>query len=986
MVVCHYEFRTPERGCPAWAGPHVQNLSFPRLILFWAAFLVAATVLSRPGGALEAIPVPPELSAIDLTQIVNFQDDSEGRVQVETAPGPDGLVRRMEVRATAPERSQAWLVFALTNESDRQLDRLLVAPHHRLVGSGVFWPDLGRERIRTITPSQGFRPERLESTTDDVFLVTLDPGSTVTFVAEVTAPSVPRIVLWEPDAYEENLNSLTLFRGIVLGVSGLLALFLTTLFIVRGTAMFPAAAMLGWAIVAYLAVDFNLIDKVISVSPEDKQLYRASAEAIIATSLIVYLFAYLNLGRWHIRFVHISAVLVASTLTLLALAFADPPMASGISRVAIVLIGLSGMALIIYLAIRGSDRAVMLIPTWLLLLLWAYGAVLAVTGELDNDLVSAGIAGGLVLVVLLTGFTVMQHAFAGTALFHGHSTDNERKALALTGAGDMVWDWDVERDRIITSSETERLLGLSRGTLEGPAVKWLDHLHPSDRDGFRACLDTMVDQKKGRIAQDFRLRSRDGHYRYLNLRARPITNSDGDVMRCIGTLVDVTDMKTAQERLLHDAIHDNLTGLPNRDLFLDRLETALTRVRAEGGARPAILVLDVDRFRNVNESVGIAVGDSILLTVARRLARHLKPQDTLARLSGDQFAIILLSESTPKRIAAVADNVRRAFKSPITFGEREIFLTAAIGISVFDGKQSRAVDVLRDAELAMQYAKKLGGDRIEAFKPSMRQAGSDRLSLESGLRRAIERNEIKVFYQPIMRLDTGQIAGFEALLRWDHPRHGLLPPGDFISIAEETDMILDLGLFALERSARQLAEWQRIDPYFEFLFTSVNVSNRQIVRHDLINDIKAVLSRSDVSPGTLKLEVTESLVMDNPEYTAQVLTKVRDLGAGLALDDFGSGYSALSHLQRFPFDIIKVDKSFLQPNGSSARPLILRSIVSLAHDLGMEVVAEGAETTADAQELLTLGCEYAQGYYFGEPMTAVEARKLLNVPRSRARH
>jgi EAL domain-containing protein (putative c-di-GMP-specific phosphodiesterase class I) len=271
----------------------------------------------------------------------------------------------------------------------------------------------------------------------------------------------------------------------------------------------------------------------------------------------------------------------------------------------------------------------------------------------------------------------------------------------------------------------------------------------------------------------------------------------------------------------------------------------------------------------------------------------------------------------------------------------------------------------------------MGGNRIEVFRPSMRTLRSDRFGLEADLRHALDRGEIKVLFQPIVRLEDRTIAGFEALLRWNHPRLGRLGPAEFIPLAEENGTIVDLGIFALERTARELSAWQHaldVDPP---IFASVNVSSRQLLRHDLLHDVRAVLTRANVSPGTLKLELTESLVMENPEYAAQMLTRIRELGAGLSLDDFGTGYSSLAYLQRFPFDTIKIDQSFVRQNGKGARPVILRSIVTLAHDLGMEVVAEGVETESDAIELYQLGCEYAQGYAFGHPISTIEARKLV---------
>jgi len=570
----------------------------------------------------------------------------------------------------------------------------------------------------------------------------------------------------------------------------------------------------------------------------------------------------------------------------------------------------------------------------------------------------------------------MQHAFAG-GVTTGIVSDIERRALALTGAGDMIWDWDVSADKVFTSPETEALLGLKRGSLEGPVAGWLEVLHPLDRDRFRAVLDSVLEQRRGRLSQDFRLRTPDGHYLWFALKARPVVGSDGEVVRLVGTLTDVTEFKNAEERLLHDAVHDNLTGLPNRELFLDRLESVLAFAKADPAIKPTVIVIDLDRFKQVNDSVGIAVGDSILLTLARRLGRLLKPQDTLARLSGDQFALILLSEQESERIIAFAETLRKGLRAPITFNDRELALAASMGVALSDGQPHRADEVLKDAELAMYHAKRIGGDRIEIFKPSMRARKNDRVSLETELRQAIERDEITMVYQPIVRLEDRSVAGFEAMPRWDHPKMRRCSPSEFIAAAEEVGLVVDLGMFMLEHTAHQLSSWQRGPRQRDPVFASVNVSSRQLLRQDLIHDLRTVIARAGLARGTLKLELTESLIMENPEHAAQMLQRIRDLGAGLALDDFGTGHSSLAYLQRFPFDTLKIDQSFVRANGKGTRPVILRSIVSLAHDLGMEVVAEGAETDSDAVELYQLGCEYAQGFHFGEPMSAEDAKALL---------
>jgi diguanylate cyclase (GGDEF)-like protein/PAS domain S-box-containing protein len=844
-----------------------------------------------------------------------------------------------------------------------------------MVGSGVFWPDLGLSRVASIT-SSGERPERQDSATADIFRITLDPGSVMTYVLELRTDKLNQLYLWQPEAYKDKVNSITLYHGIVIGIAGLLALFLTILFVVKGSIMFPAAAALGWAVLVYIGIDFGFWGRVFALSADSEQIWRASGEAILAATLVVFLFAYLNLNRWHVRYAHITLGWLAFLAALVALALYEPPIASGIARVSLFAVALLGFALVIYLSLHGFDRAVLLIPTWLLLVLWVITAALAVTAVITNDIVGPALLGGLVLIVMLIGFTVMQHAFAG-GVTTGIVSDVERRALALTGAGDMIWDWDVSADKVFTSPETEALLGLKRGSLEGPAAGWLDVLHPLDRDRFRAVLDSVLEQRRGRLSQDFRLRTPDGHYLWFALKARPVVGSDGEVVRLVGTLTDVTEFKNAEERLLHDAVHDNLTGLPNRELFLDRLEGVLAFAKADPAIKPTVIMIDLDRFKQVNDSVGVAVGDSILLTLARRLGRLLKPQDTLARLAGDQFALILLSERDNDRIMAFAEAVRKGLRAPVTFNDRELFLTASIGVVLGDGEPRRTEEVLKDAELAMYHAKRIGGDRIEVFKPSMRARQSDRATLESELRRALEREEITMLYQPLVRLEDRSVAGFAAMPLWRHPKAARASSAEFLALAEELGLIVDLGMFVVEHTARQLSGWQRAVRRRDPLFASVNLSSRQLLRQELVHDLRTVIARAGLPRGTLKLELTESLVMENPEHAAQMLQRIRDLGAGLTLDDFGSGHASLAYLQRFPFDSIKINQSFVRTNGKGARPVILRSLIALAHDLGMEVIAQGAETDSDAVELYQLGCEYAQGICFGEPMSGDDAKALL---------
>ncbi|MCI1001143.1 sensor domain-containing phosphodiesterase [Ochrobactrum sp. C6C9] len=942
---------------------------FLALIVFLAFSTVHAS-------AIEPIKISKDDTALDLSRAVELLRNKGESVQVSTAPGPDGIVRRIEVQADQNSNASGdWAAFSIANPTDQQIDRLIVAPHFRLVGSGIIWPDLGSPRIASITPSEGFALDRQPSADADVFRITLNPGSVVTFVAELSSHNLPQLYLWEPEAYKDTVNSYTLYRGILLGISGLLALFLTILFVVKGTSLFPATAALAWAVLAYICVDFGFWNKLMEITPGNEQIWRAGTEVALAASLVIFLFAYLNLNRWHDHFSYGAVTWVLGLLALAGVAVFDPPIASGISRISLALTVVSGVAIIGYLAVKGYDRAVMLIPAWLLTLIWLLGAWMAVTGRLDNDIVQPALGGGLVLIVLLIGFTVMQHAFAGGALQQGLLSDMERQALAVIGAGDIVWDWDVPRDRVVTTPDIANQLGNSASSLQGPVRNWLPVMHSDDRDRFRSTLDAILENRRGRIGQIFRMRANDGHYHWYALRARPVIGSDGEVVRCVGTLVNVTEQKKAEERLLHDAVHDNLTGLPNRELFLDRLSNVMNMARGESNLHPTVFMIDIDRFKQVNDSLGMSAGDTILLTISRRLARLMKPQDTLSRLSSDQFGLLLASESDPGRIAAFAEALRQATRAPIAYAKREIVLTASVGLITWTKTATTAEDFVKDAELAMYQAKRFGGDRIEPFRPAFRAIGSDKLQLESDLRRALERDEISMAYQPIVKLEEGTIAGFEALMRWEHPRRGAISPSEFIPIAENSGLIVQLGLFAMQRAAEDLFAWQEQFPKLD-LFVSVNLSSTQLIRQDLINDVRSVLSRIHLNPGSLKLELTESVLMENPEQSAHVLARLKTMGIGLSLDDFGTGYSSLAYLTRFPFDIIKIDRSFVKGD-QPQKTTLLRSIVSMAHDLGLAVVTEGVESESDALQLRQMGCEYVQSFMFGQPTSREDATRMI---------
>ena len=493
-----------------------------RHFLAAAISLAVAFLCLTSAWAFEVISVPEDVNAVNLSAVVEIVPGQDGRVQLSTAPDSTGIIRRIEVLAAEQGTNPAFALIALRNDSDQQIERLLVAPFFRLPGSGVFQPDLGEGRVTAVTPSAGIRPVRLADPEADVFEVTLDPGSTVTLVAELTSGNLPELYLWQPNAYRDYVNSFTLFRGVVLGVAALAAVFLTIMFVVKGRGVFPATAAVAWAVLVYLLIDFGIMGRLFGLSPGGVQPLRAAAEAGIATALAGFLFIYLNLHRWHLRFIHLALGLAALFLALFAFAFFQPAIAASIARLVLALLGVSGFFLILLLALRGYDRAVLLVPTWIIYIAWLFYAWLVISGQVSNDVAQPAVAGGLVLIVMLLGFTAVQHAFAEGQVSIGTLSEVERRALALTGSGDFVFDWNIERDRVTVSDELGTRLGEKRGTLRGAIKRWLDRVHPDDRDRFRTAFDTLVELRRGKVSADMRIASHDGSYRTFRMRVKPV--------------------------------------------------------------------------------------------------------------------------------------------------------------------------------------------------------------------------------------------------------------------------------------------------------------------------------------------------------------------------------------------------------------------------------------------------------------------------------
>jgi diguanylate cyclase (GGDEF)-like protein/PAS domain S-box-containing protein len=552
----------------------------------------------------------------------------------------------------------------------------------------------------------------------------------------------------------------------------------------------------------------------------------------------------------------------------------------------------------------------------------------------------------------------------------------ERYELAVHAANDGIWDWNLKTNEIHFSERWKEMLGYTENEIGSNVNEWFRRIHPDDRKQVQSKLITYLRDATPRFEYEYRIQHANGAYLWVLTRGTAKRDANGNAYRFVGSQSDINARKMAEERLAHNAVHDALTGLPNRTLFLDRLQNRLDRTKRNPSDVFAVMFIDLDRFKVVNDSLGHAFGDQLLVTTGWRLQQCLRPHDTVSRLSGDEFAVLLDVVHNSNDIRGVAERIRAQLITTTLLGVVERSPTASIGIVVFNNNYTSAEDLLRDADLAMYHAKRLGGNQYVFFDDTMHTSAVELLQLEGELKHAVARKEWLVHYQPIISIADGKPVGAEALVRWLHPQRGMLTPGEFIQVAEDTGLILPIGEYVLMTACKQAKAWR--DAGHSKFWVSVNISARQFKNKDLVETIARILEETGLAGDGLRMEITESVAVQNKEFTIKIMNELDAMGVYTSLDDFGTGYSSISYLKQFPLRVLKVDQSFIQDiEHNPKNEALIKAIIGMARSLGLEVVGEGVEKAEQLNFLRTELCDQAQGYLLSRPIPAEALGKLL---------
>ena len=933
-------------------------------------------VCARPANADAILDVDANTTQLDLAKYRSPIAAERPQISLQ---GP-GDPKTIALEAKGPGPTYFWSLFSFRNTSDKPLDLVVEFTTERFVGSGIF----------PVKPIANSVLGAVATNGQNLSVSNVNTGKTLSFrVAPkeifniaIESPTVDiQAKLWQNQNWSDRLARTTFFNGVIIGVTLVVAFGLLAIFGFRPHSAFISAALFALACLLFIAFDSGYLVQLEGLFTKlniDENILRAVVESAMAASLAICILNFTKVVKALPAFAFIVMFLGGLMIANGLYAIAEPLRATSAARIGFAVLTLMGFVIT---ALRRRKAEGVVDPElifWICLSMWAvFGAIVLNVSNAYN-LLSPLHQGSLAVILVVMTTVLLKFLFNQGLNARPFITDSSRRSLALSSAGHALWEWQPAQNKLSIGEDLPRALGVNDPTWQtNSQIALLQSMHPQDVPSYMSIIESN-DRRPGQmVLRELRLQAADGAYRWYLLRARWLPGPSQTLDRCIGTLTDITKDKKAEERLTTDAVHDAVTGLPNRILFVDRVDRELKKTMA---LPFRVLLVDIDRLKTLNDALGHEFGDQLLKTAGTRISECIENDETVARVSGSQFAVLAIDAIARRNFNSLSDKINQSLSKPISIRGQNISLLASIGISEINSADVTATIMMQQANTALLEAQQNGGGKSVEFHGELTDNRAAELSLESDLRRAISNDEIEVHYQPISYLSTLEVAGFEALARWRHPTQGLLPPLQFIELAEKVGLITEIGQIVLSTAARQLGIWQRVLRRDKFFFVGVNVSASHLMDVNFVQQVRDVINRETLSLGSLKLEITESVIMRQPQKAAKILAQLRTLGVGLACDDFGTGFSSLSSLRDFPFDTLKIDRSFIDPETYDDRSAtIIKTIAELAHRLGMTVVAEGIEHQDQIDNLALLGCDLGQGYLIGQPKTAVEAAETLQV-------
>jgi diguanylate cyclase (GGDEF)-like protein len=928
------------------------------------------------------VEVSPDKHVIDLNKTGTRVAAQRRNLALEVPGDTEGQSRVLELRGQGVGPEFNWTIYAIKNTGPDPRDLVLTVDEQGFVESH-FWPlrPFGPQisNVQWVPDLQSLNWQRMAG--DDNLSFRLAPGASLSIALEGLA-NVRSVRLVDQGTHSRQRLSVTFLRGAALAVTLMTMLVLLAAYGYRAHRAFLAGSLFSLAGLNFMVLDsgyWSTLGIPVSGGIFSLQNLRACSEAFLALAAALVLWQLTSTKRrtWRESMPFVAMVLGA--VASLALAFVEPEWSTAVSRI-LALVGVSS-GFILALWYRGKSGFALRygVVFWAALSAWTLFAAIAASNPESGKLFHSLMVTGLAVVIAVLGTVLASVALAEGFLSKPMVADAGRRSLALTGAKHFMWDWQPVERKLDVAPELVTSLGYDPNRFAGMSAGHMIEslLNPDDLSVYRQVLDPNGVRAGEFMERELRLMDVRGEYHWFDLRIRGLPGQGRLPGRMIGTLTEITRQKQAEDRLINEAVRDPVTSLPSRALFLDRMDRAIgkplaTPVRA--------LMVGIERFKVVNDGLGHDLGDQILLVAGQRISDCLSNEESVARVSGSQFCVMCLENIDSRDAFSLADEIVAKLATAIPVMNSEVVLSVSIGISRLSSDGYSSLELQKQAATALHEAQSRGTRTILEYDVSLKDERADRLVLENDLRRAIDRREIEVHYQPIVDLETREIVGLEALARWRHPTRGMLPPSDYIGLAEQAGLIGEIGDLILAEAARQMGIWQRVLTRNRPVFVSVNVSSEQLSETTLLDKLAMVIAREGLPPHSLKIELTESVVMRFPERTRLLVERLRSLGVGVACDDFGTGFSNLASLRDLQFDTLKMDRSFIANGALDARGgLILASVIDLANSLGMRVVAEGIENEEQAARLVGLGCNLGQGYFLGEPVPAREVHGLLAV-------